>query len=208
MRGTSRTHLILGILGIFLLVGTSVGVTLAASAGKSSPAGQATTASDAGSSGYTTAGPARAGVLAGAATGAVRQVSSSPAVSYPAWCCSAGNPLGLTATGQATVRGAGSAARTLAIARAVADARSQAKAAATASGISLGRIINMQLSVPAYPYPIPMGAASAPNAASAATGISAAADSSPPTTACRAGSPCLYPGISVYATVTVTWAIS
>jgi hypothetical protein len=204
MRGTSRTHLILGTLGIFLLVGSSVGVTLAASAGTSSAAGPATTASDAGSSGYTTAGPTRAGVVAGA----VRSVGSSPAVSYPAWCCSAGNPLGLTATGQATVRGASWAARTLAIARAVADARSQAKAAATAAGISLGRIINMQVSVPSYPYPIPMGAASAPNAASAATGVSGAADSSPPSTACPAGSPCLYPGISVYATVTVTWAIS
>jgi len=69
------------------------------------------------------------------------------------------DPPGLTVTGQATLRGAGSAARTSAIAQAVANAASQAKAAASAAGISLGRVTIMQVAAPYYRYPLAVGAA-------------------------------------------------
>ncbi len=150
-----------------------------------------------------------AGTLARAGTRVASASISSPTVSYPTWCCSAGNPLGLTITGQAAARGGGTAARDSAIARAVADAQAQAKAAAQEAGISLGRIINMEVSTPYYPYPIPLGAARAGSAtgAPAAPGVSGAPGSGAPTSVCPTDSQCPYPVVNTYASVTVTWAI-
>jgi uncharacterized protein YggE len=108
------------------------------------------------------------------------------------------------------VAGASAAARASAIARAAADAESQAKAAAKGAGISLGRIINVDVSGPSYLYPLPLGAAAnagLPGGTSAAPGSSGAASPGRPIPACRAGSPWPYPGASTYATVTITWAI-
>jgi hypothetical protein len=135
--------------------------------------------------------------------------SISSATSYPVWCCSAGNPLGLAVTGQATVRSAGPAARASAVAKAVADAAGQAKAAASAAGISLGRIINMQVSAPYYPYPLPVGAAAGrAGSAPSVGGTLAAPGGSVSAVPCPDGSQCPgYPGVSTYATVTITWAI-
>ena len=70
--------------------------------------------------------------------------------SFPVSCCSGGSVPGVTATGQATVKGAGSAIRDRAIRQAVADARDQAEAA----GVSLGQILAMQISTSGYPYPL------------------------------------------------------
>jgi hypothetical protein len=64
----------------------------------------------------------------------------------------------------------------------------------------------MQVSVPYYPYPVPMGAAAragSPTGAPA-TGGAGAPGSSP--AVCPAEAPC--PSFSTYTTVTVTWAIS
>ena len=82
-------------------------------------------------------------------------------IAAPAWCCgTSGYVPGLTTYGQATVDGQGAAARDTAIAIAVKDATAQADAAAGAAGITLGAIIDMQVSaMPYYAYPM-MGVAS------------------------------------------------
>jgi len=96
--------------------------------------------------------------------------STAPATS---WCCPGGGGQGLTVTGQATVRGRGTAARDEAITKAVADATDQAKAAAAASGITLGQIVGMQVS--AWPYPIPFYEGAAGGAAGLAPASSSPA---------------------------------
>jgi Protein of unknown function (DUF541) len=149
------------------------------------------------------------GVAPAPAVVAVNRGSGSPAPG-PVWCCSAATPLGLTATGQASVPGASAAARASAIAKATADAAGQARAAAQAAGVSLGQIINVDVSVPGYAYPLPMGAAARAGALCStpcASGVTGAATSSGPTAACPAGAMCAYPSASTYATVTITWAI-
>ena len=160
------------------------------------------------------AGQARPAPAASPALAATTSVSSSripgtvsaAGIALPYPCCPAGNPPGLTVTGQATVHGTGQAARTGAIAKAAADAAGQAKAAASAAGISLGRIINMQVSAANYPYPLPMGAAS--SGAGAVGGGPGTSGGSTPAVPCADTSPCPgYPPASTSATVTVTWAI-
>jgi hypothetical protein len=144
-------------------------------------------------------------------------VSKSPALmSYPVGCCAAGSPLGLTVTGQATVRAAGTAARASAIARVVADAAGQAKAADGAAGISLGRVINMQVSARYYLYALPMGAAAGKATCSAgatgatgATGVSASGGAGISAVPCPDLSQCPgYSCVSTYASVTITWALA
>ncbi len=204
MRGISGNRLAWGILGSAVLVASAVGLTLAATA-PSAPA-----ASSPAVAAFSRSGGGVAPVTMGvASTGAVSPGSSSVAPS-PVWCCSAGSPLGLTAIGQAWAPGAGTAARASAITRATTDAVRQARAAAQGAGISLGRIINVDVSVPGYPYPLPMGAAASagiPSRTPAAPGANGAAQTSGPITTCPADSPCAYPGASTYATVTITWAI-
>jgi Protein of unknown function (DUF541) len=88
-------------------------------------------------------------------------VSGGSGIAAPAWCCGTyGSVPGLTTIGQGTVERDGPAARDAAIAAAVQDATAQAKAAADAAGISLGAIVDMQVSAMPYFYPM-MGAAEA-----------------------------------------------
>jgi uncharacterized protein DUF541 len=203
MRGVGGNRLAWGILGVVALVAAiAVGLTLAVTARAAPAASPSAGAMTVRAGGSVAAGPA------GPAIGAVSP-GSDPNAASAAWCCSAVSPPGLTATGQAVVPGA-SAARSSAIARAAADAVSQAKAAAHGAGISLGRIINVAVSVPGYAYPLPIGAAAR---ASLPAGTPAAPDGSGPVSpggpvpACPAGSPCPYPRARNYVTVTITWAI-
>ena len=84
-------------------------------------------------------------------------VAVSSGIAAPAWCCgSSGSVPGLTTYGQANMDGQGQTARDAAIAAAVKDATAQATVAADAAGITLGPIIDMQVSaMPSY-YPMPM----------------------------------------------------
>ena len=218
MRRISSAHLSGAVLGALVLAGAKW-ATHAVDTRSSPAAGSAltaTTALTAITALPATALPATAiprGVsAAGVSTATVS--TGGPSLPYPVWCCSAGSPLGLTVTGQATVHGTGAAARAAAIAKAVTDATAQAKAAAGAAGISLGRIINMQVSAAYYPYPPPMGAASGgpspvPGGPGTAGGGPAASGRSTPAIACPADSPCPgYPYASMSATVTATWAIA
>jgi hypothetical protein len=85
----------------------------------------------------------------------------SSGIAAPAWCCGpTGYVPGLTTYGQASVDAEGPVARDAAIAAAVKDATAQANAAADAAGITLGSIIDMQVSAMPYAYPMMMGAAS------------------------------------------------
>lgn len=200
MRGLSGNRLAWGIFGVVVLVVSTVVVTLAVSA-RPAPAASSPPAATAGSG--TVAGLTGAAGFAGTGAGPASQGS---AVTYPVWCCSGGSPLGLTVVGEASVFGGGTAARASAIASAVADARNQAIAAARAAGVSLGRIIDIQVSVPAYPYPLPLRAAAGTvnPAAPAARGVAA---SRGPIKSCPVGAMCAHPVASSYATVTITWAI-
>ncbi len=87
-------------------------------------------------------------------------VAVSSGIAAPAWCCgSTGSVPGLTTYGQANMDGQGQTARDAAIAAAVKDATAQATVAAGAAGITLGPIIDMQVSaMPSY-YPMPMAGA-------------------------------------------------
>ena len=85
-------------------------------------------------------------------------VAVSSGIAMPAWCCGGGTSYvpGLTTYGQATIDSADPAARDAAIAAAVLDATAQANAAANAAGITLGAIIDMQVSAAPYFYDYPM----------------------------------------------------
>ena len=129
------------------------------------------------------------------------------------WCCVNGSGPGITVTGQATVHGRGTTARDDAIARAVADATDQANAAAHAAGITLGSIVDMQVSAPPYPYAIPaVGAAGAEpgSSGSVSSGSSGTSVASGPM--CPMSAPCAPVGImlpyQVDASVTITWSIA
>jgi hypothetical protein len=205
MRRISSGRLFWAILGILVLT-AAVLVTHAAD-GRSSPAGSPALAASTSLTSTTVPGQVSTGrVDTGvASTGRAGAAGASPSLAYPVWCCSAGYLPGLTVTGQATVHGTGAAARTGAITRAVADATGQAQAVAGAAGITLGRIVNMQVSAAYYPYPLPMGAApgtAGTGGAPAASGGSMSAIPCPATLTCPG-----YPGASMSATVTVTWAI-
>lgn len=132
--------------------------------------------------------------------------------STPAWCCSTANATGVTATGQGSARGSGPGARAKAIAKAIADAKSQAIAAAGAAGITLGRIIDIEVSAPFYAVPVessPPAASGAPGnsgSGSAAPATTSPSISNPSTTTCPALPGCSYQA-SVSASVTLTWAI-
>jgi len=122
-----------------------------------------------------------------------------------AWCCPNGGLTGLTVTGQASVHGQGTSARDTAIAQAIADATDQAKAAAGAAGLSLGRILSLQVSAPPYVYPTGMEASD--------SGVSPPAEGSSGGSgvACPVSSPCPPIGmparVESFASVTITWSI-
>lgn len=106
--------------------------------------------------------------VAGTAVAAPGVVSSG--IAAPAWCCGTyGQVPGLTAVGQATVDGQDPAARDAAIAKAVKDATDQANAAADAAGITLGPIVDLQVSAIPFAYPM-MGAAAGSSPGSPGTG--------------------------------------
>jgi Protein of unknown function (DUF541) len=204
MHVTGRARWCSGIIAITVLMAGVVWAARAASAQSSPPVSSPPMASGS----ETNANLADAGKMI---------VSKRSALMpYPLGCCTAASPLGVTATGQAPVRAAGSAARASAIARAVADAADQAKAAASAAGISLGRIIEMQVSASYYPHPLPSGAAAGRGAcitgapgATGAPGVSASAGAGTSAVSCPGLSRCPgYPCLSTYASVTVTWAIA
>src|SRR5215469_10810310 len=103
MRGVSGNRLAWAILGGVVLIGSTVGLTLAATAPSAPAASSPVVATSAGTRGGMASGTASTTGLAGPATGAVAQGSGAT----PVWCCSAGSPLGVTATGQAAALGAG-----------------------------------------------------------------------------------------------------
>ena len=116
----------------------------------------------------------RASHVPGTVTVGRPDVAVSSGIAAPAWCC--GGPTasvpGLTTYGQANMDSQGETARDAAIAAAVKDATAQATAAAEAAGITLGPIIDMQVSaMPSY-YPMPMAGTTS------GTGIGAAGSSS------------------------------
>jgi Protein of unknown function (DUF541). len=134
------------------------------------------------------------------------------ASSSPVWCCVDGQTPGLTVTGEGQVHGRGTDARDAAIARAVADATDQAKAAADAAGVTLGAIVDMQVSSPQYPYAVPEAVSGSsipgPPADAGSSGASAGAPGGacPMTTSCDG--PIVMPvPFAAYASVTITWAI-
>ncbi len=127
--------------------------------------------------------------------------------SYP-WCCSGGSLPGLTVTGQASVNGQGTSGRDQAIAKAVADATDQATAAASAARVTLGRILDMQVSASvAYPCPLVGEVGGTGTAGPTASG---GGSSAPQGTvgSCEPSVPCpAQPCVGSYATVTMTWSI-
>jgi hypothetical protein len=151
-----------------------------------------------------------------------RTISSSSrgiAVSIPAppvtqvesslsWCCDGASGPGLTVTGQANVNGQGANGRDQAIAQAVADATDQATAAAEAAGVTLGQVIDMQVSA-SLPYPCPVAGEAGGTAIAGPT--ASAGGSSPPDGAiaeCEPSVPCpAQQCAGAYATVTMTWSI-
>jgi uncharacterized protein YggE len=132
-------------------------------------------------------------------TTAATTVGTSSAL--PVWCCTTGSVSGLTATGQATIKDQGTAARDAAIADAVADATDQAQAAADAAGVHLGAVLEMQVSAMPVVYPMMESPYSGSGVAIGSTG-GASAGSEPGVSA--PVPPERYLGS---ATVTITWAI-
>ncbi len=205
----SRAGLLWGFFGVVVLVTVIVWTTRAQAAHDRAAGAQPAPAA---SPRRAAIAPVSRGVIAGTASAS----TSSRMLPYPVPCCSAGNPLGLTLTGQAVVRGAGTAARVAAVTKAVSDAADQAKAVAGQAGASLGRIINVQVSASYYPYPLPVGATAgtavstgcAPGPAGV-PGVPSVNGASGYATPCPAAARCpAYPGASTTATVTVTWAIA
>jgi hypothetical protein len=137
-------------------------------------------------------------------------VRSTTAIGAPvAWCCTVGSTPGLSVTGQATVRGRGTAARDDAIARAVADATDQARTAAQAAGVTLGRIVDMQVSASPYAYPLGAEGVSSSGVPAPAPGVSGFSPGSFGD-ACPASGSCLTTApvpVETFASVTITWAI-
>jgi hypothetical protein len=114
-------------------------------------------------------------------------------------CCGIRSALGVTATGQASLKGSGVQVRDQAIRQAVADAKDQAEAAAGAAGIKLGQILDMQISSSGYPYPL------------AREGVAYGRGSVAPSPPCASGAACAQPiaiPAETFVSVTVTWAIA
>ena len=151
-----------------------------------------------------------------------RTILSSPrddAVSIPAppvtrlesslpWCCDGASGPGLTVTGQANVNGQGANGRDQAIAQAVADATDQATAAAEAAGVTLGQVIDMEVSA-FMPYPCPVAGGVGGTAIAGPTAIGGGSSPSQGAIAeCEPSVPCpAQPCAGAYATVTMTWSI-
>jgi hypothetical protein len=144
------------------------------------------------------------------------------------WCCPGTSPSGLTVTGQASVRGQGREARDSAITQAVADATDQAETAASAAGITLGKIVDIEVSSSGYPYPLTAGDSTGAEGAAGASGTivcrpggcpasgggiacPGVAECAPTAIVCADSAPCpttIAPApAETFASVTITWAI-
>jgi hypothetical protein len=164
-RYPARLVLTLAAAALVLVIGAA-----AAFGQGSGPSGHASGGGVSGSSGSMgVAGP-------GTLTVGRPDVAVSSGIAAPAWCCgSTGSVPGLTTYGQANMDGQGQTARDAAIAAAVKDATAQATVAADAAGITLGPIIDMQVSaMPSY-YPMPMagttsGSGTTPGSSSGSSG--------------------------------------
>jgi hypothetical protein len=129
-----------------------------------------------------------------------------------------GRPQGVTATGQASIKGKGTQVRDQAIQQAVADARDQAQAAAQAAGVTLGSVIDIQVSAPGYPYPVLEGNAASsgiapPSVIGSGGGAPPTTPSCPSTAVCVAPSPVpvappIAEPLETFVSVTVTWSIA
>jgi hypothetical protein len=153
----------------------------------------------------TTTAQVTAAVTAGSFIGA-------PSMASPVtWCCASSTLSGLTATGQASVHGESTQSRDTAIAQAVTDATDQATTAAKAAGLSLGKIVELQVSASGYscPYPLEAGAARSTGATVCQPNGCTQSDTGVACPASTPGAPSTLAPISVesFATVTVTWAI-
>jgi len=157
MNASRRFH---GRLVLVVAIAVVASVIGAAAALGQSSSSSPTTAIGSGSTGST--GAAMNGVaVAGTAVAAPGVVSSG--IAAPAWCCGGyGGVPGLTAVGQATVSGQSPDARDAAIGKAVKDATDQANAAAEAAGITLGPIVDLQISAIPFAYPMIGAAGSSP----------------------------------------------
>ncbi|MGH3626681.1 MAG: SIMPL domain-containing protein [Sciscionella sp.] len=145
-RYPGRLLVSLAVAGVVLVIGS-----VAASGQTAQPPIPTIGTGTSGSSGFAVSGTAVAGT-----TGVV-----SSGISAPVWCCGATATVpGLTAAGQATITGRGTAARDAAIVKAVQDATEQAQAAAGAAGIQLGPIVDLQISSAPMVYPLAVGAGS------------------------------------------------
>jgi hypothetical protein len=162
-------------------------------------------------------------------SGSIGQAIGDRSVMSPvSWCCSGTSPSGLTVTGQASVRGQGKEARDSAITQAVADATDQAETAANAAGITLGKIVDIELSSSGYPYPLMAADSSGAEGSAGASGTikclpggcpesgggiacPGVAECAPNAIVCSDSAPCpttIAPApAETFASVTITWAI-
>jgi hypothetical protein len=202
-----RAALALGAALVVFAIGTSVGRPSALASNRSGvPAAQ------------TTETPA-----------SIAQAIGDRSVMAPvSWCCSGTSPSGVTVTGQASVKGQGKDARDSAITQAVADATDQAETAANAAGITLGKIVDIQVSSSGYPYPMTAAGSAGAEGSAGASGTfvcrpggcsesgggvacPGTAACVPTAIACGDSAPCpttIAPApVETFASVTITWAI-
>jgi hypothetical protein len=135
----------------------------------------------------------------------------TPSMAPIGWCCPGSTPSGLTVTGQASVHGQSTQSRDAAIAEAVTDATDQATTAAKAAGLSLGKIVDLQVSASGYAYPYPLeaggtGSTGAPMCRPSGCSQSGSGVACPASTPC-APSTVVPIQVESFATVTITWAI-
>jgi hypothetical protein len=138
---------------------------------------------------------------------AIQGSIARPACGPVWWCCGTGSLKGVTATGQASLKGSSAQVRDQAIRQAVADAKQQAETAAQAAGIKLGQVIDMQISSSGFPYPLGVGVAGT----STGEATSVVGQAVPPSAPCAFGKVCPEPiavPVQTFVSVTVTWAIA
>ncbi|MDP9329100.1 MAG: SIMPL domain-containing protein [Actinomycetota bacterium] len=159
------------------------------------------------------------------APGSIGQATVDRSVMAPvSWCCSGTSPSGVTVTGQATVKGQGREARDSAITQAVADATDQAETAAKAAGLTLGEIVDLQVSSSGYPYPLMAADSSGAEGSVGASGTikcqpggcpesgggiacPGVAECAPTGIVCADCPTTIAPPAETFASVTITWAI-
>jgi hypothetical protein len=125
---------------------------------------------------------------------------------------------GVTATGQASVKGQGTQVRDQGIEQAVADAKDQAQTAARAAGVTLGSVIDIQVSAPGYPYPYALGEGVSGEAVPSGKPV-IVPGTGPVATPCLGTAYCVAPDpakvsppvavpVETFVSVTMTWSIA